>query len=74
MDYEMITIFNQKAKIGNNKYNFIIEEKNVEGWGKKFCVGRAKPKFYSIKKNGKTILHTTLHQTFYKERKTILGR
>ena len=72
MKYKMIIIFNQEVKAKKDKYNFIIREKWIDGWGKRFCCGRERPKFYSITKNGKEILNTTLHQTFYARRNKIV--
>ena len=73
MNYTMIEIYNYEVKIGKDKYNFIIEEKWIEGWGRKFAVGRVRPKFYSIKKNEQTILSTSLHQTWYAEKRKLLN-
>lgn len=67
MDYKMFEVYNKGLKVGKNNYNFIIEEKWIDGWGRRFACGRRRPKFYSIKKNGKLILHTSLHQTWYAE-------
>lgn len=72
-DYEMIIIYNQEVKKGKDKYNLIIEEKWINGWGIRFACGRRRPKFYSIKKNGQTILSTTLHQTWYAEKRKLLN-
>lgn len=66
-NYEMIEIFNQEVNIDENKYNYIIREKWITGF-------RRKPKFYTIMKNGEAILHTTLHQTFYAEKRKLLGK
>lgn len=66
-NYEMIEIFNQEVNIDKNKYNFIIREKWFVGYGRK-------PKFYTIMRNGETILYTSLHQTFYAERRKLLGK
>lgn len=65
-NYEMITIYNQEIKKGKDKYNLIIKEKWITGM-------RRKPKFYSIKKNGETILSTSLHQTWYAEKRKLLN-
>ena len=65
-NYKMITIYNQEVKKGNDKFNLIIEEKWMIGI-------RRKPKFYSIKKNGETILSTSLHQTWYAEKRKLLN-
>ena len=67
MNYKMYEISNKKVKMGKDTYTFIIEEK----WfpGKYF---RAYPKFYTILKNGEGYLYTTLHQTFYAEKRKIL--
>lgn len=65
-NYDMITIYNQEIKVGKDKYNFIIEEKWTPGL-------RRKPKFYSIKKNNEFWLSTTLHQTWYAERRKLLN-
>ena len=72
MDYKMIEIYNKPAKIKGKKYNFIIEEKWVTGWGRTFAKGRRRPKSYKITENGKLILLTSLHQTFYKMQKDIM--
>lgn len=72
-DYTMYEIYNQEIKIGKDKYNFIIKEKWIRGWGKKFACGRARPKFYLIKRNDKTVLHTTLHQTWYAKKRKLLN-
>ena len=69
----MIEIYNKEVKIGKNKYNFIIEEKWITGWGTTWARGRRRPKFYIIKENGKLILHTSLHQTWYAQRRCIEG-
>lgn len=69
MDFKMIEIYNQKAKINNDTYNFIIEEK----WFDNFRLNRKRPKFYTIKRNGKTILSTSLHQTFYSRKRNLLN-
>lgn len=74
MKYEMIEIFNLKAKVNNKNYNFIIEEQWIDGWGITHSKGRQRPKFYEIKENGKTILRTSLHQTFNARKKQILGK
>ena len=65
MEYTMIEIWNKAIKKDNKKYEFIIEEKFISGWGRQFACGRRRPKFYTIKENGKTILSSTRHQTFY---------
>lgn len=72
MKSKTIEIFNQEAKINNDKYNFIIKEKWIEGWGKSHSCGRTRPKFYLIKKNGRTILITSLHQVFYARKNKIV--
>ena len=66
MSYTMIEIYNQEIKIGKDKYNFIIEEKLTPGFNRK-------PKFYTIKKNDKGYLYTTLHQTFYAYKRKLLN-
>ena len=71
MDYEMIEIYNRPARVGKDTYNFIIQEKWTPGWGVRFACGRRRPKFYEIKKNGETILSTTLHQTWYAKQRAI---
>lgn len=71
---KMIEIFNQQVKVNNKKYNFIITEKWIDGWGVTHSKGRTRPKFYEIKENGKTILSTSLHQTFNARKKQILGK
>ena len=70
----IVEIYNQKVKINNKTYNFIIKEKWVDGWGRKHSVGRTRPKFYEIKENGETILFTSLHQTFYSTKNKIMGK
>lgn len=71
MEYKMFEIYNKEIKKGKDKYNFIIEEKWINGWGRRFACGRRRPKFYSIYENGEMILHTSLHQTWYAYRRRI---
>ena len=66
----MIKIYNQEIKNDKDKYNFVIEEKWIKGWGKQFACGRAKPKFYIIKENDKVVLSTTIHQLWYAQKIT----
>ena len=70
----IIEIYNQKVKINNKVYNFIIKEKWIDGWGRNHNVGRTRPKFYEIQENGETILSTSLHQAFYSKKKQIIGK
>ena len=74
MKYEMIKIYDKPITINKDKYNFVIWEKWVEGWGRRFAVGRRRPKFYGIYKNGNIILSTGCHQTFYSYKRKLLGK
>lgn len=59
-------IYNKEININKDKYNFIIEE--VWYSSNK----RNRKKFYMITKNNEDILHTTLHQTWYKYKRDIM--
>lgn len=62
-----IEIWNKELIINKkDKYNFIIDEIWHTGV-------KRRSKFYKIKKNGRIILHTSLHQTFYKYMREIEG-
>jgi len=52
-------IYNKEYVAGKDVYNFIITQVEFKGV-------RRKSKFYEITKNNKTILSTSLHQTWYK--------
>ena len=69
---EMIPISRIGMFINKDWYEFIIEEKWMDGYGYRWARGRAKPKFYTIKRNNEIVLHTSLHQTFYKYKRDIL--
>lgn len=47
--------------VNGNWYEFITE-----------C--RTKPRFYTIKRNNQVILHTSLYQTFNKQKRDILAQ
>lgn len=64
---ETIEIYNKELIINKtDKYNFIIDCVYHKG------VKRTS-KFYKILKNGEIILHTSLHQTWYKYMRKIEG-
>jgi len=67
---EILEVFNQEVKVGKNKYNFIVKEGYMTGW---YRSKRRRPKFYEIQENNKTILSTSLHQTYYSYKKRLLG-
>ena len=58
-------IYNKEIIIGKNTYNFIIEEVRFTGV-------KRRSKFYIVKKNGETQLHSSLYQPFYAYKKKIL--
>ena len=60
--------------VNGDWYEFITEEQWIDGYGVTWARGRAKPKFYTIKKNDKVILHTSLYQTFNKQKRDILAQ
>lgn len=68
---KILEVFNQEIKQGKNKYNFIVKEGYMTGW---YRSKKRRPKFYEIQENGKTILSTSLYQTFYARKKKILGK
>ena len=62
-----IEIYNKELiKNKKEKYNFVIDEVWHTGV-------KRRQKFYKILKNGRIILHTSLHQTWYKYIRTIQG-
>lgn len=67
---EILEVFNQEIKKGKNKYNFIVKEGYMTGW---YRTKARRPKFYEIRENGKTILSTSLHQTYYARKRKIIG-
>lgn len=58
-------IYNKEIIIGKDTYNFIIEEVRFTGV-------KRRNKFYIVKKNGETQLHSSLQQQFYAYKKRIL--
>ncbi len=64
---ETIEIYNKELIVNKkDKYNFIIDKT----WHQSIKRGK---KFYKILKNGEIILHTSLHQTWYKYIRKIEG-
>lgn len=68
-----IEIFNKPYSNGNHEYNFIINEVQFSNW-KTNHPNRIRPKMYAIKEDGKTILYTSLWQTWRKQIKDITGK
>lgn len=69
---KMIEVINQKVKINNVKYNFIVEVQDFKNFGVTWGKGKAKPKFYTIKENNEIILSTTSHQKYNAYKKRIM--
>ena len=74
MNYKMIEVSRLGRFVNGDWYEFITEEKWINGFGTTWAKGRTRPKFYTIRKNNKDILHTSLHQTFNKYKRDILGK
>lgn len=73
-DYnETIEIFNKPYSTKDHDYNFIINEVQFSNW-KTNHPNRIRPKMYAIKEDGKTILYTSLWQTWRKQIKDITGK